>query len=470
MKNQLAFFLISLLFLPSSYAQRGYNSASISMGKVSAQHRRIPVPDEIHITEYLNYHTHMLPLPAYGEKVRLDLQVSHTNAFAHRYRMERHHVLQLGFTTPTHADLTQSDKAANLCLLVDRSGSMQGERIELVKNALRAFVEGLGPQDMVSLVVFDHEAEVIVPARAGNQRELLSAINHLSTRGSTNMSAGVDKACTQLMKHFHVNQTNRVIILTDAMINTGELSPQAILANHASEHDVRLQEHVDFSLIGVGINFDHQFARTFTSNAHNSIHFINDHQDIKKVFVDEAVSLKSVAARQVEVKLFIEGQEICFATRKVYGLDQPKDRYTWKLQDMNYGLTQVGLIAFTLGELCWEGKKYLDITAVLTYYDPETGETRTQSQKVKIRPNEAPVNFDIEKNWVIANLAQALKSMSLSVKQNPDQQFNEANKIIDTALKEVESHPRFLRDNDVLFVYRQVKAYQRDLELAYGKG
>lgn len=456
------FFLFSFL-----QAQESYNSASVGMGKVNAQQQRIPTPDEINITEYLNYHTHQLPLPERGEKVHLNLQISPADMFAPAYRSNRHRVLQIGFTTPTSSDHKVSAKPSNLCLLVDRSGSMQGGRMEMAKEALKAFVGGLSSQDIVSLVVFDHVAEVVVPAtQVGNKQELLWAIDLLSTRGSTNMAAGVDVACQQLMQHFSATQTNRVIILTDAQINTGELSPQAILAKHADRNDIKLQEHVDFSLIGVGINFNHDFARKFTSNTHNSIHFINDHEDIEKVFVKDAASLISVAARQVQLRLFFEGQENCFNTQKVYGLDNDIARHTWQLQDMNYGLTQVGLIDFQLGNNCWEESTYLNITAELTYFDPETGERVRQVQSLRVQPEEAPSNYEVEKNWAIANLAQALKSMSKSVQTNPAQKYNEAAKIIDSAVREVEAQPRFLRDKDIKFMMDMVRAYQQDLEVA----
>lgn len=468
MKKQIIFLSALLLFPFVCFAQHGYNSASVGMGKVSAQSKRFPAPDEIKITEYLNYHTHRLPLPEGDEKVHLDLQISSADMFAPDYQSNRHHVLQIGFSTPLSADRHASAKPSNLCLLVDRSGSMQGGRLELVKEALKAFVNGLSYRDVVSLVVFDQVAEVMVPAgEIGNKQELLWAIENLSTRGSTNMSAGVDLACQQLMQHFSANQTNRVIILTDAQVNTGEVSPQAILARHASPGDYKLQEHVDFSLIGVGIHFNHDFARKFTANPHNSIHFIHDDEDVQKVFVKDAASLKTVAARQIELRLFFEGQESCFNTRKLYGLDNSHARYSWQLQDMNYGLTQVAMIGFQLGDDCWEGKAHLGIMAELSYYDPESGERVRQLKKIRIEPERAAYNYEVEKNWAIANLAQGLKSMSQSVQENPEQKHKEATKIIDYVISEVEARPGFLEDEDIQFMMKIVRAYQDDLSIAF---
>ncbi len=471
MKKSIFFIFITSLFFSFSTAQHGYNSASVGMGKVSASKFRVPKSNEIHITEYLNYHTHKLPAPNPGEMVHMDLQVSKVDMYVKADRPDRHRVLQIGFSTPELPPAHALAAPSNLCLLVDRSGSMQGDRIETAKLALQSFVEGLSSQDIVSLVVFDHEAEVWVRAKeAGNKSELIGAINRLEARGSTNMSAGVDKACQELMRNFSANQTNRVIILTDAMINTGELSPQAILAKHCDPHDIKMQEQVDFSLIGVGVNFNNDFARTFTQNPHNSIHFIHDRADIEKVFVKDAASLKAVAARQVQLQLFVPDVESHFRYNSIFGLDISNARHSWELKDMNYGLTQVALISFQLGDMCMEADAPLEIIAVLSYFDPASGEKVRQTQKIKVRPYNAPPNFEVEKNWAIANLAQALKSMSQSVEMYPQQEKEQANEIISKAIREIESQPRFLRDEDVDFMYKMVKTYQKDLALAFGKG
>jgi len=462
--KRFSLFILFLSFL-FSFAQEGYSSASVGMGKVSAQQARIPKPEEIHVNEYLNYHKHKLPLPETGEKVGLDLQLSVVDAFRARDKRDRQRVLQIGFTTPQEVPFNH-EKPSNICLLVDRSGSMRGERIQRVKDALLTFTESLFPHDIVSLVVFDHEAGTWYPAQqVGNKASLIQAIQRLEARGATNMGIGVDIACQEVMKHFSAHQTNRVIILTDAQVNTGELSPQAILAKHSDRYDENLQEHVDFSLIGVGINFNHDFARTFTQNPHNSIHFIHDQEDIQKVMGEDAISLTTVAARQVEVELRVHDVTTHFQYQSTWGFEYSNRRHVFELKNMNYGLTQVMLVSFFIGDHIIENNEALPIGVALRFVDPATGEKRLIQKQVMVYPNEEPRNFEVERNWAIANLAQALRMMSTHVHYFGNQREGQAEMELSKALYEVEAVPRLLQDKDVVFVYEILKKYQKELNL-----
>ena len=466
--KHITFFILSLFLLPL-FGQEGYRSAAVSMGKKSAQTAQVPHPSEIHITEYLNYHRHRLPIPAEGSKVHLDLQVSPMKLFIDKEKQKSFPVLQIGFSTPKTAS-ESTDRSSNICLLVDRSGSMQGQNMAMTKNALLTFAKSLNSEDWISLVVFDHEATTILPShQVGDGKSLISAIYNLQPRGSTNMEIGINAACSELMKHFSPDQTNRVIILTDAQINTGELSPQNILAKYSHPSDPKLSEHVDFTLVGVGINFNHDFARKFTSNSHNSIHFIHDQADIQKLFVQEAASLRQVAARQVKLKLYIDGQESETTVHQTFGLDNKKGNLHWELQDMNYGLTQVALIAFDMDKSRnAEGPKL--ITIELSYYDPTTGENVVEQKDIFISRSRHTPNHEVEKNWAIAQLALALKNMSLDVQRAPQQADHTANYLIKTALEEVNTHPYLAADKDVQFMIKILQAYQKDLLVAYGKG
>ena len=85
-----------------------------------------------------------------------------------------------------------------------------------------------------------------------------------------------------------------LIILTDALANTGQLNPQSMLRS-AQIYDADRQ--VDFVLIGVGAHFNHDLARTLSEKDHNTVHFIDDAEDIQKVFVDELGSLVAPVAK-----------------------------------------------------------------------------------------------------------------------------------------------------------------------------
>jgi Mg-chelatase subunit ChlD len=87
-----------------------------------------------------------------------------------------------------------------LVLVIDRSGSMQGEKIRMSKAAAIAAVEVLGPADQIGVVAFDTEAHAIVPlARVGSGKQAAARISRLGADGGTNMMPGLQAGYQALL-------------------------------------------------------------------------------------------------------------------------------------------------------------------------------------------------------------------------------------------------------------------------------
>ncbi|MBA3456018.1 MAG: VWA domain-containing protein [Deltaproteobacteria bacterium] len=101
-----------------------------------------------------------------------------------------------------------------LVLVMDKSGSMQGQRIEMAKEAARATTEVLAPNDYIAVVVFDSEATVFVrPQRAANRMRISAEISRLQSGGGTNIFPGLKEAFEILQG---VNaKVKHVILLSD---------------------------------------------------------------------------------------------------------------------------------------------------------------------------------------------------------------------------------------------------------------
>lgn len=110
--------------------------------------------------------------------------------------------------------------AARLTFLIDRSGSMEkGERLEMVRQALKSLVRQLGPGDQISIVTFDQRAEILIENATANDRgALLAAIDGIRPGEATNLAAGLQTAFAVAGSHLQNDGLRqRVVLLTDGL-------------------------------------------------------------------------------------------------------------------------------------------------------------------------------------------------------------------------------------------------------------
>lgn len=100
--------------------------------------------------------------------------------------------------------MTQVRAPVNVCFVIDRSGSMKGEKIDRVRRATIRAIEMLDAQDVVSVVIFDHRTEVLIPATPVTQpAELVDRINRVRDSGGTRIALLSRQGCVRSIKDRH---------------------------------------------------------------------------------------------------------------------------------------------------------------------------------------------------------------------------------------------------------------------------
>jgi Ca-activated chloride channel homolog len=118
----------------------------------------------------------------------------------------------VGVRLPTAAPKKRAPGA--VVLVIDRSGSMQGAKLDAAKQAITATVAALVPDDIVSVVAFDSESQVYVrPQRAANRTRIGAEVSRLVSGGGTNMWPGI-KDAFEILRDVKVN-ARHVILLSD---------------------------------------------------------------------------------------------------------------------------------------------------------------------------------------------------------------------------------------------------------------
>src|SRR5882724_2222935 len=129
----------------------------------------------------------------------------------------------------------------NLAVVLDKSGSMTGAKLEKTKQAAMQLVDCLAPNDIFSLVIFSDHAQVLVPAQRVEDKDAFKEkIQGIQADGSTALHAGVKMGADQIQEYFSSKRINRVILLSDGLANIGPSSPRQLrqLGSNLSEKGI----------------------------------------------------------------------------------------------------------------------------------------------------------------------------------------------------------------------------------------
>jgi Ca-activated chloride channel family protein len=256
----------------------------------------------------------------------------------------------------------------NLALVLDRSGSMSGAKLEYALAAARFVMERLEPEDRVSVVAFDDQIEIPLPsapARGVNIRRVLGAI---TARGSTNLHGGWLEGGTQVAAHLRPGALNRVLLLSDGLANVGETNADRIAS------DVRglAARGVSTSALGIGRDFDEDMMQAIAQSGDGNYHFIEHPNALPHIFATELQGLKNTFARTVSLGLEgANGVQVLDVLN-----DAPRNSHgRLMLPNLLYGQTLEVLVKLRLP--AHEGTNPLEALRVRLAYTPASGATRT---------------------------------------------------------------------------------------------
>lgn len=202
-----------------------------------------------------------------------------------------------------------------LALVLDRSGSMAGEKLDTAKRAALAVLDRLDEADQVSVVAFDNEIEVVQPLAPVTEKlrvAVRTALAKIEARASTALHEGWLTGCEAIAsessddaKKANGSQLDlaRCFLLTDGLANVGVADPEA-LATEAAE--VREKAGIGTSTFGIGPDYDENLLGPLAVAGGGQFHHLRDAGDIAETFVGEVGELLAVAARQVRLELSVE--------------------------------------------------------------------------------------------------------------------------------------------------------------------
>ncbi|MFF9840335.1 von Willebrand factor type A domain-containing protein [Streptomyces sp. NPDC013740] len=364
---------LSTFALDVDTASYGYARRTLSEG-------RLPEPDAVRPEEFVNSFRPGYPAPRdNGFSVTLDGARAQADGWS---------LLRVGLATrPSEGERPP----AALTFVVDVSGSMdEPGRLDLVKESLGILVDRLRDDDSIALVTFSAEAEVKVPmTRVGGQRQRIhELVDGLGTSASTNVEAGIRTGYDEAVRGHRRGATNRVVLLSDALANTGDTDAQGILERIDRE---RRAYGITLFGVGVGSEYGDDFMERLADKGDGHTTYVSTSEQARKVFVDQLPGHVELRARDAKAQVAFDPKTVesfrlvGYDNRKVADEDFRDDRVDGG--EIGAGHTVTALYAVRLKP----GKTGRVATATVRWLDPVTRAPRERSGSVDSAALTAPL-------------------------------------------------------------------------------
>lgn len=188
----------------------------------------------------------------------------------------------------------------NIAIVLDKSGSMQGSKIEEARRGAIEAVKRLGPNDIVSVITYDSTVQVLVPAtKLTDKAAVCQKISQIKAGGRTALFAGVSKGAAEIRKFLDKERVNRVVLLSDGKANIGASSPSELGNLGASLK----KENITVSTMGLGLDYNEDLMLKLASRSGGNHIFVEDAEQLASIFTEEFKTVLSVVAQEVSVQI-----------------------------------------------------------------------------------------------------------------------------------------------------------------------
>lgn len=204
-------------------------------------------------------------------------------------------------TPPTPPDHEKRPRVPiNLALVIDRSGSMQGEKMELTRKAAALAIKSLNSEDRISLVTFASEVETVVSSTpVVDKHRLMRRIDQIQAYGSTALFPGWLVGADQASLGLRKGNLNRLVLLTDGQANLGLTNPDPI----CSEVHAWFQKGLQTTTMGFGRDYQEGLLRAMAASGGGNHFYVETPEQLARYVELELDGLAATVGTRVRLKL-----------------------------------------------------------------------------------------------------------------------------------------------------------------------
>ena len=362
------------------------------------------------------------------------------------------------------ATQNQNRPALNLSVVLDRSGSMAGDKLDYVKRAAQFLVQHLSASDWFSLVTYETNVSVdLPPSKVIYKDQINQAINRVKSGNSTNLSGGWLQGCSLVEANQAEGQINRVLLLTDGLANVGVTEPERL----ASMAKAKRAEGVTTTTMGVGMNFNEDLLRAMANEGGGAFYFIDNPDQAANIFREELHDLLSVVGQNLSITLTPTGDVKWISQFNTYPIETQGSVVTFRMGDLfaeevkmllielhipamaTLGRVQVATLKFEYDEL--SNNAAIRRTSEMPIYVNTVAESDFVSQK----PNEA-----VTRTMLLLTAARAREQ---AVQHADKREFDRAGEVLRNAANAIASSD-YAEDADLMQQHNMLQEEAIDME------
>lgn len=244
------------------------------------------------------------------------------------------------------SDQARGRQALNLCLVLDRSTSMQGSRLEQTKSSAQRMIDSLAADDTLSIITFSDKAEVVWPSQLlTDPIKTKAKISAIQASGGTEILQGLQAGLAEIEKRRAQYAVNHLILLTDGQ-TYGDEERCLGAAEEAAKH------RIGISAMGIGEDWNDTLLDAIASRCGGISQYIASTGEIQHFMRERLQGLSTVYAENVRL-LFkpISGTRL----KSAFKLSPYIERIALKDETLSLGSLQSNTTVSGIIELVVEG-------------------------------------------------------------------------------------------------------------------
>jgi Ca-activated chloride channel family protein len=219
----------------------------------------------------------------------------------------------------------------NISLVIDRSGSMSGDKLAYAIKAVEFVIQNLTSEDYLSVIQYDDKVSVVsISEKVTNKDNLIRKTREIRPGGSTNLSGGMLAGYEQVAKTQKEGFVNRILLLSDGLANCGVTNPddlKTIAQNYFRDRKIGT------SAFGLGSDFNEELMMSLAEYGGANYYFIKIPDQIPQIFADELHGLLNVVTQNTVLEISFP---LNFEVEKVFGYvyQQSENKLSINFNDM----------------------------------------------------------------------------------------------------------------------------------------